>query len=341
MICEIKFAPLLFALFLLLGTSGAQSAEPTSTMVIQEPWSNVFGGKDAIFHARFTADESFDGRIVWRYAADGRTIARGERAVKAGPSAPGITEVCFSVPPVKPGVIIQTTLSICAVSSGSDKEIANLDKTLWVFPDDPFAGRAEWLKALKIRLFDPSGATAKLFTEAGIPFTETRNSDALEGGGDSLLIVGEGVSFKEYRGLAANLIKAAAAGQSVLCLSPDSGDILLPGTEDSALPQPLSLIFSRRDFIKQLDKRLDAAWRHPVGQAGESGLKLRGNRGSVIVEIAKDGGGWPLMETRYDKGHGKFVICGFGIVGAWADSPTPRFFLVKVLEHVSGNKMKE
>ena len=324
----------------LLGAIEAR-AEPAVTVMVQEPWSNVFAEKEAVFHAVLTAREPFDGRVVWQFSADGHTIARGERAVKAGPAMPATVEVRLSVPPVKPGVIMQTTLSVGAVPTGIDKETAALGRTLWVFPEDPFAGRAEWLKKLNIQLFDPSGATAKLFTKAGVPFAEAHNVEALTGGQDSLLVVGEGVSFKEYRGLAESLIKAAAAGRPVLCLAPESGEMLLPVSGEPAGPQPASLAFGRQDLIRQLDKRLDEGGWQGAGKAVASGLKLRGDRGPVVAEVVKDAAGWPWMELGFDKGSGKLVVCGFGIVGSWAESPTPRFLLIKVLEQVSGNKVKE
>jgi hypothetical protein len=203
-----------------------QAATPVS-VTVQEPWGNLFAGKETIFHTVITATEAFEGRMVWRYSADGRTLARGEGVVKAGQTAPAIGEMRFHVPVVNPGVVMQTILSVSVELAGSDKVVATLDKPIWVFPEDPFTGRTEWLKKLNIRLFDPVGTTAKLFTELKIPFTEIRgveSSSAEEG----VLVVGEGVSFKDYRGLAESLIKVAAAGKPVLCLAPVGGEMQLP-----------------------------------------------------------------------------------------------------------------
>ena len=332
---------LFFVLCSMFVAIGAEAVEPAATIRLQEPWSNVFAGKETVFHATLATIEPFDGRLAWRFSVDGRTLSRGESAVKAGPTATGTVEVRINVPAVKPGVIMQTTLSVSASQTGSDKEVATLDRTLWVFPEDPFTGRTEWLKKLNIRLFDPVGTTAKLFTDGGVPFAEIRNVDALTSIEAGTLIVGEGVSLKEYRGLAENLIKAAAAGRPVLCLALDNGEMQLPVSVNPALPQPTSLVFHQQDIITQLDKRLDAGGWKRNGKASASGLKLRGDRGPVMAEVSRDAGMWPWMELGFEKENGKLVVCGFGIVGAWAESPTPRFLLLKVLEHVSGNKEKE
>lgn len=107
------------------------------------------------------------------------------------------------------------------------------------------------------------------------------------------------------------------------------------------MPQPTSVVFRRQDIIRQLDKRLDGeGWTGP-SKSTVSGVKLRGDRGPVMAEVSRDPGMWPWMELGYGKEHRKFVMCGFGIVGAWAESPAPRFLLLKVLEQVSGNKIKE
>jgi len=332
---------LFFCLIGLLSVVGAQATEPAVTIRLQEPWSNVFAGKEAVFHVSLAAIEPFEGRLAWRFSADGRTLSRGESVAKAGPTAIGTVEVRVNVPDVKPGVVMQTSLSVSASKAESDIAIAVLDRTLWVFPEDPFTGRTEWLKKINIRLFDPVGTTAKLFTDARVPFAEIRSVDALTAIEAGTLIVGEGVSLKEYRGLAENLIKAAAAGRPVLCLALDNGEMQLPVSGDPAVPQPASLVFHQQDIIKELDKRLDAAGWKGNGKASASGLKLRGDRGPVMAEVSRDVGMWPWMELVFEKENGKLIVCGFGIVGAWAETPTPRFLMLKVLEHASGNKVKE
>ena len=51
-------------------------------------------------------------------------------------------------------------------------------KKVWIFPRDPFADRSEWLKGLKITLFDPEGKTADVLEKAHVPFKFTKNTSA-------------------------------------------------------------------------------------------------------------------------------------------------------------------
>jgi hypothetical protein len=107
------------------------------------------------------------------------------------------------------------------------------------------------------------------------------------------------------------------------------------------LPEPKGVALRRQDIIPQLDKRLDADGWMADGKASGSGLKLTGNRGPIVAEVVGQSGAWPWLDMTFDKGRGKLVICSFGIVGGWAESPTPRFLFVKVLEYVSGSRLRE
>ncbi|MEI6149597.1 MAG: hypothetical protein WCS01_10905, partial [bacterium] len=319
---------------------GAGVGAEAPALNLREPWANLFAGKEAVLHATLDG-EPFEGRVAWQFSADGRTLARGERAVKTAAGGRETVEIRLAVPEVNPGVIMATKLTVSAFASGTAKEAGSVERTLWVFPPDPFTGRVEWLKKLDIRLFDPVGATAKLFDEFKIPYAAVRNVDALGEPKDGVLVVGEGVSFRDYRGLGDGLMKAAAAGWPILCIAPAGGEITLPVTGSPEMPEPKSVTLRRQDIITQLDKRLDACGWKTDGKSAGSGLKLRGDRGPVAAEVVSQAGAWPWMEMTFDKGRGKLVVCGFGIVGAWAESPTPRFLFVKVLEQVSGSKMRE
>ena len=76
-------------------------------------------------------------------------------------------------------------LSVSCYAPHAGVPEASLEKPLWIFPENPFTNRSQWLKQLQIRLFDPVGKTRQVFKKTAIPFTETRNVDslsALDGG---------------------------------------------------------------------------------------------------------------------------------------------------------------
>ena len=247
---------------------------------------------------------------------------------------PGVNAEAVGVA-VKEGVVMPASLAVALTRPGADKAVVEVTKPIWIFPEEPFAGKAEWLKKLNIQLFDPAEKTAALFTRIGIPFKETRNMDAFAEFKDSILIIGEGVSLKEYRGLADMMVKAAAAGIPVLCLALADGAMQLPGSAGSDQPPPSAISLKQAGIITELDKRLDAEGWAPDGKLLAARLALQGDRTGVWAAATQDGSGWAWMDMRFGEGRGRIVVCGFAVVEKWKDSPAPRFLLTRILEYVT------
>lgn len=314
-------------------------AAPAVSLAFREPWSNVFGGEEAELNIVITAREAVSGRIAWRLSAGPRTIRSSEANVAAEPGKNATMAVRAMIPPVKEGVIFQIRLSASLMREDAREAVARCEKTLWVFARNPFEHQKEWLKNLKIHLFDPEESTAKILEAAEVPFEEVRNVDSfpeIEGG---ILVVGEKTSFQDYRGLPEAMVRAAAKGVPVLCLAPSGGEMALPQGDRSELPSPKTMAFKRGDIITSLDKRLDSTGWPPDGKVVVSSLKLESNGGAVIEDAEE--GGWPWLEMDFGKKNVKLVLCCYGIMEKWNDGPTPRFLFAKLLEHVSGQKKPE
>ena len=315
--------------------SVARSAQPEPVSVrIREPWGNVFADRETVFHAAVSSHAAFEGKIGWRFASRGATLARGEQAVSHTPTQPAVIDIHLRMPAVNQGVVATAALNVSAIDTDTGRTAGACAKTLRVFPETPFAHRQAWLKALNLRLFDPERTTSEVFLEAGIPFQAVRNVDTLSELRDAVLVVGEGVSFRDYRGLWAALVRTAASGVPVLCLAPAAGEIVVPGMGDAGnLPVPRRLAFRRRDVIRALDKRLDAdAW-PPDGKIIASRIRCAGERGPVVGRIEHKGEGWPWVEMEFDGAkEARLIVCGFAVIQKWTSGPSPRFLLAKLLE---------
>ena len=331
MIWRCIMMPLLFA----LGAMPLFAAQPPATLRIQEKQADVFGKTKAVYHVVVSAREAMQGRVTWQFAVGGATVARNEQAVDLAPAREARVEISLEIPAVKDGVIFDAKLTIGLLDAKADKPLATLDKDLWIFPEDAFYLKNEALAAAKIHLFNPEKKTAKLLEDAKVPFEPVDNLDSISDLKEGLLVIGEGVSFKDYRGLGEMLVKTAARGIPVLCLLPDGGEMTLPGAGDVDLPRPKNMRFASNGIITSMDKRLDAESWSPDGKVMDGGMKLRGDRGPVVAETAKDGA-WPWVELNY-AGKGRLVICGFGFVENWKAEPAPRFFLAKLLEYMTEN----
>ncbi|MFA7158651.1 MAG: hypothetical protein WC299_05055 [Kiritimatiellia bacterium] len=185
---------------------------------------------------------------------------------------------------------------------------------------------------MQVSLFDPEKKTSSVLESAGFPFKTVDNIDSLASISSGLIMIGEGLSFKDFGGLPETMIKAAAAGIPVLCLAPVGGEMTICGPD---VIVPGSMIFRGVDIIRNFDKRLDSnGW--PMDGKIQSGLiKLRGTKERVVGEIGKTNGGWPWLEMRYGKSQTRLVVCGFAIMEKWDACPAPRFLLANILEYMA------
>jgi hypothetical protein len=310
---------------------GADEGGPT--IEARSKWSNVFGGKEATWQYQVKVPRALQGRAVWKLTSDGRTLARGEAGLNIEPDRPAPVKMVLTLPPVKNGVVLEAKLTVSLIADKEEKVAATREKTVWIFPENPFYLHSKWLKELKIRLFDPEKKTLKVLEKAEVPFDEVGNVEGITELKEGVLLVGEGVSFRDYPALPESLIQAAARGLPVLCLAPALGTLPIPGVEKLKGSRPGSLAWRSGDVIAEIDKRLDAlSW--SGGEMIASTISLTAEEGMVQGEIAP-AGGWPWMEANYPETHGRLVICGFGIIRQWDVSPTPRFLFERLLERIS------
>lgn len=316
--------------------AGSAGASERARLEVAEPWSNVFGGREAVFHVRTEARKAVSGRLVWRFALGAATLARGDAAIEASPGVAVRTAVRVALPMPGDGTVAACALE-AALMGESGQTLASVSRTVHVYPENPFAGRTEWLKGLNVRLFDPGRRTRAVFESAGIPHALTANADAVADGEYGVLVLGEGVSFREYRGLGRVILDAAGRGRRVLVLAPAGGGF--------PLPEAARIELRRADAIRALDKRLDAdAW-PPEGRTRAAAVRLTGERsGAVNIEAADagdpGGGGWPWCSIEFDGG-GRIVIYGFAFADGWEAGPAPRYLFARVLEFMVEPKREE
>jgi hypothetical protein len=322
-----------FALCVTLLVVSASAAQEKISLEPQQKWSNVFGGKEVDF--TFRVSGPFQGRASWNFSLNQRTLASREVPITSAPGKPADLVVHLDLPKVKDGLSLKTRLLVSIYAQGSNPPAATLEKTLWIFPANPFAGQAQWLRVLKITLYDPPGTTARVFKEMDIPFVEARDLEALNAVRAGTVIIGEGVSFQEQRVLPELIVKLAARGLPVLCLAPSDGILPIPVAQDAGLRRPEGFSIRRQNIITRLDKRLDAEeW--PGGKVVLSSVALKGDGAATVGEAIQGKEGWPWMEIDFPTARGKVIVCGFGLMSNWDASPAPRFLFARILERLTG-----
>ena len=297
-------------------------------------WRTVFADHETELRFRIEAPkQATKGRIAWRLAAGNRTLAAREDDFTADPEKPAVVSVKLRIDALRDGVVLPTKLTLTAIEAGQNTPAATWEKDITIFVKDPFVDRSEWLKSLKITLFDPPGTTTKVLTAMKVPFDEQPNSAALADLKDGVLIVGEGVSFKEHRDVPELLAKVAARGVAVLCLAPLDGELVVPGI-GAAAEEPVELVF-HKNAIRRLDKRLDAEAWPPDGKIVAATVSVKSVDAVAVGEVTVGPGGWPWAEARYASGKGRWVFCGYVVIAKWDDGPTPRYLFSRMLEHLT------
>ncbi len=311
---------------MLVGLLAPARADDDLKITAIECWSNVFTESESRWTYRVSADQAFRERAAWRLMIGPRSAASGEFEVRGDADKPSDGTVALRWPKVKEGSVQAAQLT---VSVGEVRH----ERVVSIFPRDPFADRVEWLKELKLTVFDPPGETVAIFKENDIPHERIRSRDSLDDVTGGIVIIGEGVSLKKHEGLIDNLRTLAARGVPVLCLASGDGELVFPGDK----PAAIAIQLRRADVIRELDKRLDAAW-WPKGSSQLHGLRIKGDSDDVLASVSEDAKSWPWCEWQFESESehpASLIWCGFGIIKSWDDGPTPRYLFAKILERLA------
>lgn len=298
----------------------------------REKVTAFFSEAKAELHFDVTATEAIAGKIAWTLGAKGRILASGEVEARPTPDVPSTLTIDRTLPPLREGVALALQLKVAFQPTDSKERMAEVVHDLWLFSHNPFVDRKERLEELDIKVFDPAGESADALEKLEVPFKHVHIADALHDVSEGTLVIGEGTSLKDYPSLSKLLPALAARGVHVICLAPSDGELVLPLDANNEERRASQFSLRRIDLVAQLDKRLSSP-RWVVDQKVElRTIKVSSTDEHVTGEIVDQGQGWPWLEVKYDRPHGRFVFCGFGLLKAWEQSPVPRYLLAKLLE---------
>lgn len=293
-----------------------------------------------MYRFQVTADAPFEGKAGWSLRRTGRTLLRRERSFRVEPGKPATLEIPLRFPSTKDGVDIPVDLEVSLYGADGTPSGAQWGGTMWIFSREAFVEREEWLRGLRIGLFDPAGRTGEVFRELGIPFTPLGLDEEPGARGTRLAVIGSGIDFDVNRSLWEQLVAACAGGLSVLVLAPE-GVMTLADREGRSPFQEAGLRFAHGEIISEIDKRLDARWWPPDGETVASSLSFRTSGGDPVVRFTRGRGGWPWLDVRFPDRGGTLIVCGFDIVAKIGEGPSPRYLLAGILQLMSLEGKKE
>ena len=309
-------------------------------LAIQEPWSTVFGDKEFTYHVTVRSPEPFDGTVAWVLTCENRTLARQEHVVHAQPAQDAVQEIRVTLPAVKDRVTMPVTLGVQLLAAGKPAPVAAITRTLTVFAEDAFADRRETLRKAGITVFDPARNTCERLDKEKVPYQAVRSVEALAASKSGMLLIGEGASFREYRGLWPALRAAAARGVPVLCLAPAGGEMPLTDPEADAIPVA-GVRFERAALVKSIGKHLDADGWPGDGRMASHSLALRGGHGPVVLAVDEGTTGWAFAELTFGPRRTRLIVCTLDVIARWDAGPTPRYLFAGLIDTVLNKEKPE
>lgn len=299
--------------------------------------SNLFPGKICRREIAVTAgDDAWDGQVQWRLLANQRTLASRSAASVLKAKERQLLVVEVTLPELATAEAIPLEFLVEAVVKPGTEPIARHREILWILPENPFADRLIKLKELPLTLFDPVGKTKEAFDALEIPYDEARDLTGISNVKQGILILGEGTSFREWKGVVEETFSVTKKGVSVLCLAAAVDEDLFPWEFISESPHLFHKSrFERRNVIRELAPRVSLAWNTTTPVESQN-LILAAKNNEVFVRTGSAKEGWPWLELRREGMlYPTWVYCGLGVVRDWNQSPAARHFLVRLLDYVT------
>lgn len=309
---------------------GPHCAAAEENLQLDYPWATLPADTDTRVTCVLPKDFARGERISWRLSSENsRTLASGEAAA----NGPSVT-LSMRTPPVRDGVILEASLQVSGAAEAQGGPRAH---TLLIMPPDPFAVTPKEWKKRNVRIYDPEDSLVPRLEKLSLEYAVIENPDSIEDVRDGVLVVSEGISFREMPGLWEVLNRVAASGVPVLCLSPADGSVELPGTAESPLPSPRRVTWRRSDVTTAMHAHL--TWPSVVdGTPAARPFSLRGEGASVMIDMAGGDSGWPWLEIDYAAPRGKLILCGLSLGPYWEASPTPAWLFAATMEYLVTNK---
>ena len=113
-------------LCLAIGVVSPTDSRAETVLRLVAPQANVFSAAKVDGAVEIRSDEAFRGRLAWRLASSGRTLARGEATVRVRDGQPVRAAMPLRFPSVKDGVVLQTALTIELRREGQTQTAADL-----------------------------------------------------------------------------------------------------------------------------------------------------------------------------------------------------------------------
>ncbi|WP_437222288.1 hypothetical protein SH661x_002713 [Planctomicrobium sp. SH661] len=306
--------------------------EPAFKLRFPSSQAAVFGDVGQAWTISLDGTLPDDALLSWEYSANDRILSRGEVPIEMT-DAGSRARISLHTPPVKDGVTFQSMLTVTLSQQG--KLLAQDRMPVWIFANDPFFQRHEWLKELDLRVLDPGQSTRETLERAHVPYDSIKSTDLVKS--EPLrIVIADGILLDKNRTQGERLLRAAASGTQVLLISPRRGSIPIPGAMVGQMEELESLTFCKEEVITRFDKRLDArTWTSADSELHQVHISI--SNGLPALFVSQEKSGWEWVEARFHNG-GRFILCSYPLFSTWDDGPTSRYLFARILESLEHDR---
>ncbi len=283
---------------------------------------NLFFGDQTvklIYSVQSTKSREVD--LKWHVSRNQVVIASRQRTLKLLANRKTKTEIELELPKPRAGVPLELKLNIVINSKPVHQRV------LQIVSQNPLSGLNK-----QIILYDPAGETRKLFSANDVSHRLIHREVELADIRDSVILIGEGISWKKSRTLTQTIQECLQRNNQVICLRPEEGKISLTDLLDCDLGSAGQLQFSDIRIIQQLVPGILNSSLQMNGELKSQTLHLVGTRNGIFLEVQQNTIGWIWMEYHQPNLNSQFVVCMLPVVSKWNEGPLPRHLLASILK---------
>jgi len=295
---------------------------------------NIFSGRPSNILVKITKADANGDRLLWRLAANNRTLASGRIPLKhRNPQEPLLLRI--DLPELSADVILETTLTAKIQKDSDNSVIAELTEVFLIYAPNPLIGQKKWIQDTNINLYDPAGHTSKVFMQLGLPFRQVNRLEDISNIHKGILIIGENNSLQRHRSAINFLIQASSNGLPVLFLP--SADVKIPVTQsnDNFSYRLKRISFETHDILKNFSPKSNLPAWPGNDMIAEEKIGLTSLRTGKCVAVQNQATGWSWVEFEFFDTHAKFIYTSTPLIEHWESSPVPRYLLLEIIKYMS------
>lgn len=301
-------------------------ADNDALLEIASPNRNIFSGKDSLILIHSTLSQP-NSSINWIVSKNNQIISQGTDNLRINKNLP--PSILIHAPDIKEGVVTPVSLHLSLNTTQNQRAITTAE--FFIFHQNAFSSLRNKLTEMKIGLFDVDQTTRQLFEQSDIPLENIHSVDGLADFNGRIVMIGQGLDLNQMPSIGSEIAALSKRNITVIVLAPKNGSIQIPGDSSPVIAQ--KVIMAQENIIRETDKTLDTTWSFSRPTI-TSRFNLIPEPNTLKISTVPGNDGWAWIQISFQEKTAPVIFCGFDFTGAWEESPSPRYFLLRLLEKI-------